>query len=156
MGCGTERRSELYPDLELCIYNQTLYDIRWPISEAPHPVQFMVHLSGISDSDDLPRIDAAQSYVGGSGIQQSHVVFAPQSQRQIGLTIDMEPDSLYRFFADPSGELPLELQPLVQGEDRQQVFSTKTTTAIRTDDAPDCWDWRRGFPHRALLKATNH
>jgi hypothetical protein len=132
MGCGTERRSELYPDLELCIYNQTLYDVRRQVLEEPHPVQFMVHLSGVSDSGDLPWIDAQRCYVGGSGIQQGYFVFVPQSQPQIGLTIHMEPNLLYRFFAEPSGELPLELQPLVQGEDWQHVFSTKTTTAIRT------------------------
>lgn len=132
MGSGTERRSELYSGLELCIYNQTLYDVGRQVLENPHPVQFMVHLSGVSDSGDLPWIDAAQSYVGGSGIQRNHFVFVPQSQPQIGLTIHMEPDLLHRFFAEPSGELPLELQPLVQGEDWQQVFSTKTTGAIRT------------------------
>jgi AraC-like DNA-binding protein len=132
MGRGTERRSELYPGLELSIYNQTLHDVRIEVLEHPHPVQFMVHLSGISDSGDLPWIDPAQSYVGGSGIQQGYFVFVPQSQPQIGITINMEPDLLYRFFAEPSGELPLELQPLVQGENWQRVFSLDTTAAIRT------------------------
>ncbi|NDJ18057.1 hypothetical protein [Myxacorys almedinensis] len=37
----------------------------------------------------------------------------------IGVSIHLEPELLYRFFAEPSGELPLELQPLVQGEDGQ-------------------------------------
>jgi AraC-like DNA-binding protein len=131
MGAGMHRNSELYPGLELSIYHQTLYDLRSHVLESPHPVQFMVHLSGISDSGDLPWIDATQCYVGGSGIQQSYVVFQPQSQPQVGISIHLDPELLYRFFAEPSGELPLELQPLVQGEDWQHTFSCKTTAAIR-------------------------
>ncbi|NDJ20021.1 AraC family transcriptional regulator, partial [Myxacorys almedinensis] len=132
MGSGMRRDSELYPGLELSIYHQTLHDVRAQVLQNPHPVQFMVHLSGVSDSGNLPWIDAEQGYVGGSGIQQSHAVFMPQSQPQIGVSIHMEPELLYRFFAEPSGELPLELQPLVQGEDWQRTFSPKTTAGIRT------------------------
>jgi AraC-like DNA-binding protein len=131
LGYGTQRVTELYPGMELVIYNQTLDDVTVKVAENQHPVQFIVHLSGISDSGDLPWLDAEQSYIGGSGIQQRHAVFIPQ-QAQIGVMVHMPPEVLYHLFAEPSGELPFELQPLVQGEDWQYMFSTKTTAAIRT------------------------
>ncbi|MBW4617904.1 MAG: AraC family transcriptional regulator [Cyanosarcina radialis HA8281-LM2] len=135
IGKGTARNSELYPGLELSIYNETMYDVKLQVLENPHSVQFMVNLSGVVESGGLRDrlcVDANYGYVGGNGIQEKHFIFTPQSQPSIGVSIEMEPEWLYRFFAEPSGDLPLELQPLVQSEDWQRRFSPKTTGAIRT------------------------
>jgi AraC-like DNA-binding protein len=44
----------------------------------------------------------------------------------------VQPHLLKQFFATPTGELPAELQVLVQEEDWQRVFSTPTTAAMRS------------------------
>lgn len=132
LGSGYNRVIELCPGFDLCIFNKTHRDLTLRVPENRHPVQFRVLLSGVSDSGDFLLIDAAQSYVGGSGIQRSHRVFTPQSQPQIGVNIHLQPHLLKQFFATPTGELPAELQPLVRGEDWQRVFSPKTTEAMHS------------------------
>ncbi len=91
----------------------------------------MVHLSGVIDSGRSLYQDATRSYIGGSGVQKAFTCFHP-AQPQVGVDIHMEPHLLRQFFATPTGELPSELQPLVQGEDWQQIFSTQTTAAMRS------------------------
>ncbi len=132
LGSGYHREVKLYPGLELCIFNETYDDLTVRALENQHLVQFKVHLSGVEDSGDYMLIDTAQSYIGGSGIQRSLTVFVPKFQPQIGVNIHMQQDLLRQFFAEPTGELPIELQPLVQENDWQQVFSIHTTKAMRS------------------------
>jgi len=132
LGSGYRREIELYPGLELCIFNETYRDLLIQVPEDGHPVQFKVYLSGVEDSSDFLLLNAEQSYVGGSGIQRSIKVFTPQSQPLIGVDIHMQPHWLRQFFATPTGELPIELQPLVRDDDWQQVFSPKTTKAMQS------------------------
>lgn len=132
LGSGYHREIELYPGLDLCIFRETYCDLTIQALENRHLVQFKVHLSGVEDSGDHVLINAAQSYIGGSGIQRSLTVFIPRLQPLVGVDIHMQPHLLRQFFAAPTGELPAELQPLVQGDDWQQVFSPKTTAAIRS------------------------
>jgi len=133
LGSGYQREMELYPGLELCIFNKTYYNnLTVRVPENRHLVQFMIVLSGVSDGGDLVLINAEQSYVGGSGMQRIHRVFTPQSQPQVGVNIHMQPPLLSQFFAAPTGELPAELQPLVRGDDWQRVFSPKTTGTMRS------------------------
>lgn len=131
LGSGYAREIELYPGLELCIFNETYNDITQRVPENNHFVQFAVYLSGVIDTDDLVSINGEQSYIGGSGIQRSHQMFRPQSHSLVGVDIRMQPHLLRQFFATPTGELPAELKPLVRGDDWQQVFSPKTTAAMR-------------------------
>jgi AraC-like DNA-binding protein len=132
LGSGCSREIELYPGLDLCIFNETYDDLTIRAPENEHVVQCKMHLSGVEDSGDHMLINAAQSYIGGSGIQRSLTVFLPKLQPQIGVNIHMRPDLLRQFFAAPTGELPIELQPLVQESDWQQVFSIHTTKAMRS------------------------
>jgi AraC-like DNA-binding protein len=132
LGSGYSRAIELYPGLELCIFNRTFQNLTVLVPENRHPLQFMVALSGVFDSGDFLLIDPERSYVGGSGIQRSHRVFHPHAVPQVGVNIHLQPHLLQQFFATPTGELPAELQPLVQGENWQQVFSPKTTAAMRS------------------------
>jgi AraC-like DNA-binding protein len=132
LGSGYRREMELYPGLELTIFNETLNNLTFRGVENRHLVQFMVHLSGVIDTGHSLYQDANQSYIGGSGIQRAFTSFFPATQPQIGVDVHLQPHLLGQFFAMPTGELPPELQPLVQGDDWQQVFSPKTTGTMRS------------------------
>ena len=133
LGTGYIRDMELCPGLELSIFNQTYHeDLTFRGVENSHPVQFMVHLSGVVDSGDFLYQDASQGYIGGSGIQQIVVDSHRAHHPEIGVNIHLQPHLFMQFFATPTGELPIELQPLVKGEDWQQIFSPKTTRAMRS------------------------
>lgn len=132
LGSGYRREIELYPGLELCIFNENYRDLTVQGTEDEHPVQFKVHLSGIEDSGDHVLINRKQSYVGGSGIQRRLEVFMPQCQPLVGVDVHIHPHLLSQYFAMPTGELPAEMQPLVRGDDWQRAFSPKNTGAIRS------------------------
>ena len=132
LGSGYLRKIELSPDLELCIYNETYNDLTLRVPEHQHLVQFMVSLSGRIDDNHAVPVTAERCYVGGSGIQRSHRLRISQSQTQIGVDIHVEPHLFSQFFAAATGELPSELQPLLQGKDWQQMFFPKTTQAMRS------------------------
>ena len=134
LGYGYNRTVALYPGLDMTIFHET-----WPDGlichgfEAPHRVQFMVHLSGTVDTGSFLHQDADHSYIGGSGIQQAATSVHGGNQPLIGVDIHLEPQLLKQLFAMPTGELPPELEPLLRGDDWQQVFSPRVTGAIRTD-----------------------
>ncbi|MDV2998233.1 MAG: HTH-type transcriptional activator RhaR [Chroococcidiopsis sp. SAG 2025] len=131
LGSGYHREMELHPGLDLCIFNATYNNLTIRGVENRHLVQFMVHLSGVIDSGHFLYLDATQSYIGGSGIQPAVTSFHP-AKPQVGLDVHLQPHLLKQFFATPTGELLPELQPLVQGDDWQQTFSTKTSGAMRS------------------------
>ncbi len=132
IGDGYSRVIELCPGLELAIFHESYPNgLLYREVENLHPVQFMVHLSGVVDSGSFLYQDPTQSYIGGSGIQQAVTNFCPANQLQMGVNIHLQPHLLSQFFATPTGELPPELQPLVRGEDCQRVFSPRVTGAMR-------------------------
>jgi AraC-like DNA-binding protein len=133
LGSFYNREIELYPGLDLCIQHITHHqDLTVKVSENEHLVQFLVLLSGVVDAPDHVLMNAEQSYIGGSGIQPGHQYFLTQNQPLIGVNIHMQPQLLSQFFATATGELPTELQPLVQGDDWQRRFSPKTTAEMRS------------------------
>ncbi|NEP58615.1 MAG: helix-turn-helix transcriptional regulator [Symploca sp. SIO2G7] len=133
MGNGYERVIKLQPGVELCIFDRIFRDLTLRMPENQHPVQFIVYLSGITDSIGCPRIDSNWGCISGSGIQRPFTSFFPESQRQIGVTIEVQPQVMAQFFGTPEGELPPDMQPFVLGNNQwQRLFSPKTTGAIRT------------------------
>jgi AraC-like DNA-binding protein len=133
LGSGYSRDIELCPGLELYIFNETYHhDLTFRGVENRHPVQFTVLLSGVEDTSGYVLLNAEQSYIGGSGIQPCLRTFTPRSQPLIGVDIQMQPHLLRQFFAASTGELPADLQPLVQGNAWQRVFLPKTTGAMRS------------------------
>ncbi|NJK54137.1 MAG: helix-turn-helix transcriptional regulator [Leptolyngbyaceae cyanobacterium SU_3_3] len=132
LGQGYERAIELMPGVYLNIFYYTFHDLTIQTLENEHLVQFLVNLSGVADGGDYLLINSEQGYIGGSGIQLSHPDFFPQSQTHVGVNIHLEPQMVQQLFALPTGELPPEWQPLLQDDRPQQVFSPKTTPAIRT------------------------
>jgi AraC-like DNA-binding protein len=133
LGRGYIRVMELCPGLELAIFHETYAeDYICRGVEHSHLVQFMMHLSGVVDSGDFLYQDATQSYVGGSGLQPAVTSTHRANQPEVGVNIHLQPHLLHQFFATPTGELPSELQPLIQGEDWQRVFSPKVTRTMRS------------------------
>lgn len=132
LGQGYNRAINLMPGFHLNIFHETFADVTIRSSEQEHLVQFIVNLSGVADSGDLVLINTAQGYIGGSGIQRNHVNYYPQSQPRIGVNIHLEPQLVQQMFALPTGELPAEWHPLLQGDRPQRVFTPKTTPAIRS------------------------
>ena len=59
LGSGYHREMELYPGLDLCIFNATYNDLTFRGVENRHLVQFMVHLSGIIDSGHFLYLDSS-------------------------------------------------------------------------------------------------
>ena len=132
LGYGHYRAIELCSGSELTIFHETYPDgFIYRGVENPHPVQFMVHLSGTVDSGSFLYQDSNHSYIGGSGIQPAVTNRHLANQPEIGVNIHLQPQLLKQLFTTSTGELPPELQPLVQGDDWQQVFSPKVTGAIR-------------------------
>lgn len=133
LGSGYERKIELQPGMELLIFNYTYRDFALQIPENQHLVQFMTHLSGVTDSGDFLYQDAHHGYIGGSGIQRPVTSFFAASEHQVGVNIHVQPHLFRHLFSTPTGELPPELQPLVPGQDEwQRVFSPKTTATVRS------------------------
>lgn len=132
LGHGYSREIELCPGLDLEIFHHTLSDeFVYRGIESPHLVQFMVHLSGVVDSGSALYQDADYSYIGGSGIQRATTTIHAHTQPLIGVNIHLDPQLLRQLFATPTGELPPELQPLIQGDDWQRVFSPRVTGVMR-------------------------
>ena len=133
LGYGYHRKIELCHGLELEIFHETYHDdlVYWEV-ENHHLVQFMVNLSGAIDTDNSLYQNATQGYVGGSGIQKDSCSSAYGNRPYIGVDIHLQPHLFKQFFATPAGELPVEYQPLVKGDDWQQRFSPKTTGAMRS------------------------
>ena len=133
LGYGYHREIELCSGLELAIFHEIYPDgFIYRGVENLHPIQFMVHLSGTVDSGSFLYQDSTRSYIGGSGIQPAVTSFHLANQPLTGVNIHLQPQLLRQLFATPAGELPSEFQPLMQGENRQQVFSPKVTGAMRT------------------------
>lgn len=133
LGSGYIREMELCPGLELAIFHETYTkELTYRGVEHSHLVQFMVHLSGMVDSGDFLYQDETQSYVGGSGVQPAVTNFHLANQPEVGVNIHLQPHLLNQFFATPTGELPPELQPLVRGDDWQQIFSPRVTREMRS------------------------
>lgn len=133
IGNGYHRVIRLQPGIELDIFDCTYHDVALQISENQHPVQFMVHLSGILDSGDRLYQDANWSYVGGSGVQRSLTSFFSESERHIGLNINLQPHLFAQFLGTSVEALPNALQPLMSDPSQhQQVFSPQSTGMLRS------------------------
>ncbi|MEM9092601.1 MAG: AraC family transcriptional regulator [Cyanobacteria bacterium P01_F01_bin.53] len=132
LGSGYHREMELCSGLELRIMNVMLHDLTLRVPENNHLVQFTVLLSGVCDCGDHLQLDALQSYVGGSGIQPQHSSKVSQSDRRVGVDIEMPPALFQQFLGNAQGELPASLQPLVRQNDWQRRFSPQMTGAMRT------------------------
>lgn len=132
LGHGYQREMELCPGLDLAIFHETYpKGLTFRGAENQHLVQFMVHLSGVVDSGSFLYQDATHSYIGGSGMQQA-VINVHSDQPEIGVNIHLEPQLFSQLFTTPAGDLPPELQPLLRGDDWQQVFSPRVTGDMRS------------------------
>ncbi|MEM9245150.1 MAG: AraC family transcriptional regulator [Cyanobacteria bacterium P01_F01_bin.153] len=137
LGSGEVREIQLCPDLELSIINVLSTEWTEKTPENEHLVQFAAYLSGEFNScgylnDDHLLINSHQGYVGGGGIQPHHQTKVDSLCRQVGVNIHLTPALFRQLFANEYGELPLELHPLVQGDDWQNRFSPKMTETMRT------------------------
>ena len=133
MGHGYMRAIYLQPGLELHIFNGTFHNVMLHIPEKPHPGQFIVQLSGSVNNTGCPSLDAKWGCVSGSGIQRPWTSFWSESQHQMIISIEVQPNLLTQFFGTPMGNVPPELQLLMPERDQwQQMFSPQTTGAIRS------------------------
>ncbi|WP_052050967.1 hypothetical protein [Leptolyngbya sp. KIOST-1] len=152
LGQGYHRDIGLCPGLELSIFHETYHtDFTYCGKENLHPVQFMVHLSGVVDSGSFLYQDATQGYIGGSGIQPAVTNLHRANQPEVGVDIHLKPHFFKQLFATPAGDLPPALQPLVKGDDWQQVFSPKTAEAMRSVVRRH-WSVKRRYTETLLYK----
>lgn len=131
LGKGYERYIEVYPQLWLTIGDYEYHDeVHFKIPDWDHPVQFNVHLLGIT-RDSFRQIGGGHTLVSGSGVQRKMTVQVPKFQRILNIDIHMSPDLLRTFFPGKDGNLAPELGFLVKGNDWQALIYPETNPAIQ-------------------------
>lgn len=130
LGRGYLHDMELGTGIWLQIMDEVLRDdlvVKLPVRE--HPIESLFQISGGSSVNDAD-IKAGQHQLFGSGIAAADTGQNAGLERRLEVNIHMEPDVLKNFFADPSGELPAELQFLIKDNDWQTVFAPTAITPV--------------------------
>lgn len=128
LGKGYLHDIELGTGVWLQILDEVLHDnlvVKLPVRE--HPVESIFWLSGSSSVNDVD-IKAGQHQLIGSGIASLDNVQDPKLERRLQVNIHLEPDVLKNSFADPSGELPADLQFLIKDNDWQTCLAPTAIT----------------------------
>lgn len=133
IGKGYLREMELGTGVWLMIVDEVLHDdlvVKLPVRD--HPIESIFRLSGSSRVNDV-GIKAGQHQLIGSGIATVDCLQEVKLERRLEVNIHMESDVLKNFFADSSGELPVELQFLIQDNDWQTCLApTAITPTMQT------------------------
>lgn len=128
LGKGYLHDIELGAGVWLQIIDEVLHDnlvVKLPVRK--HPIESIFRLSGSSRVNDV-GIKAGQHQLIGSGIATVDRVEDPKLERRVEVNIHMEPDVLKDFFAEPSGDLPPELQFLIKDNDWQNYLAPTAIT----------------------------
>lgn len=128
LGKGYLHDIELGAGVWLQIMDEVLRDdlvVKLPVRE--HLIESIFRLSGSSSVNDVD-IKAGQHQLIGSGIASLDNVQEAKLERRLEVNIHMEPDVLKAFFADPSGELPADLQFLIKNNDWQTCLAPTAIT----------------------------
>ncbi|MBE9192708.1 helix-turn-helix transcriptional regulator [Gloeocapsopsis crepidinum LEGE 06123] len=132
LGEGYFQEIELFPGLELAIYDNEYHDdvvVKIPVRD--HPIQFNILLSGFVHHDDYPSIGGKYGYLSGNGIAQAVTSKYQKLQRQVGIGVHLEPEVLETFLAEDLEQFPTHLKPLIHNNDWQVVFSPQVTLGMQ-------------------------
>ncbi|MEH2180227.1 AraC family transcriptional regulator [Nostoc sp.] len=130
LGKGQIQGIELHPNFRLAIIDYEYDDhivTKFPTWD--HPLQFAVYLSGKAVDENGGKVGEGYTLISGSGVQRKMTI--QESERLIGVNIEMAPELLRNFFPTEDGNMPLELDFLVKGDDWQTLLYPRTTPAIQ-------------------------
>lgn len=154
LGDGYFQEVELFPGLELAIYDNEYRDdlvVKSPVRD--HPVQFCIFLSGVvHHDDDFPSIGGKYGYLSGNGIAQAVTAKYQKSQRQVGVSVHLEPEILETFLAEDLEQFPTHLKPLIHNNDWQVVFSPQITLGMQVATQRIINSPFQGFTKRLYLQ----
>ncbi|MEM7712158.1 MAG: AraC family transcriptional regulator [Cyanobacteria bacterium P01_A01_bin.68] len=131
LGKGYKRSIELRPELSLCIFDEEYYrDVSVQIPVNHHLLQFGALASGMY-TDTYGQVGGGNTFIAGGGIQRKLDIYYRQSQRVIGIYIEMTPEYLENLVPGNDGETAPELKFLNKGNDWQTLIYPQTTPAIQ-------------------------
>lgn len=131
LGEGYFQEIELFPGLDLAIYDNEYRNdlvVKSPVRD--HPVQFCIFLSSVVHHEDFSSIGGKYGYLSGNGIAQAVTAKYQKSQRQVGISVHLEPEVLETFLAEPE-QSPTHLNQLIYNNDWQVVFSPQITLGMQ-------------------------
>ena len=152
IGQGTYQLITLYPDVWLEITHRTYPQaVRVELPEAIHPLQFGFLLLGQIVDSNNEVLSRDYTMISGSGIQP-RMMCQMVGDYQGHLSIIMSPERLAAFFPDEQGNLPVELEFLVKGNDWQTLIYPKNNSAIRQVIKEIIHCPHQGFAKRLFLQ----
>ncbi|MBW4550213.1 MAG: AraC family transcriptional regulator [Aphanocapsa sp. GSE-SYN-MK-11-07L] len=156
-GRGTYEYIEVYPEVWLCILHHTYRDeILLKLPEVVHPVEFGFMLAGQYIDGDGGTLSTNNTVISGNGIQQQLDCKLCANEMSMGLFVTLPPERLATFFPDPSGQLPVELDFLVKGDDWQTLIYPKSNPAIQRTVQEIITCPYQGFKKRLFLQNKVH
>ncbi|MFQ4144494.1 AraC family transcriptional regulator [Chlorogloeopsis sp. ULAP02] len=131
LGKGYYRAIEVYPEFWLDIFDREYnHDMLFKIPVNHHPLQFGALAVG-TYTDTYGKVGEGHTFIAGGGLQRKIDIFHRQSQRTLGIYIEMPPQLLRNFFPGVDGEIASELRFLAKDNDWQTLFYPQTTPAIQ-------------------------
>ena len=130
LGLGYCRRIEVYPQLWLSIFDKEYHhDMIFQIPVNNHPLQFGALVLG-KYTDTYGQVGEGHTFISGGGVQQKFNAFYHQSQRILGIDIEMPPELLTSFFPGKDGKMLPQLTFLAKENDWQTLLFPKTNPVI--------------------------
>jgi AraC-like DNA-binding protein len=130
LGLGYCRRIEVYPQLWLSIFDKEYYhDLIFQIPVNNHPLQFGALVLG-KYTDTYGQVGEGHTFISGGGVQHKFNTFYHQSQRILGIDIEMPPELLTSFFPGKDGKILPQLKFLAKENDWQTLLFPKTNPVI--------------------------
>ncbi|WP_414620421.1 helix-turn-helix transcriptional regulator [Calothrix sp. CCY 0018] len=131
LGKGYRRTIELRPELCLCIFDEEYHrDVSVQIPANHHPLQFGALALGMY-TDTYGQVGGGNTFIAGGGVQREFDICYRDSQRVIGVYIEMTPEFLVNLVPGNDVETAPELKFLNKGNDWQTLIYPQTTPAIQ-------------------------
>lgn len=130
LGLGYYRKIEVYPQLWLSIFDkQYHHDMLFQVPINNHPLQFGALVLG-KYTDTFGQVGEGHTFISGGGVQHKFNAFYHQSQRILGIDIEMPPELLTSFFPGKDGKMLPQLKFLAKENDWQTLLFPKTNPVI--------------------------
>ncbi|MBW4552778.1 MAG: AraC family transcriptional regulator [Aphanocapsa sp. GSE-SYN-MK-11-07L] len=132
LGKGYDFHVDLYPDCWLKISSHAYReDLQIKHLELHNPVEVGVFVSGMFLDSQFGVVNNTRTFVAGSGVQRGNSSICSSAQPHLSVNLEMSPERFTTLFANQHGELPAELNFLVQGNDWRTMLCPKTSPAIQ-------------------------
>jgi AraC-like DNA-binding protein len=131
LGKGLCREIEVHPEFWLTIFDEEYHrNVLFKIPVNQHQLQFTTLALG-TQTDTYGKIGGGHTVISGGGVQHKIDLFCRQSQRMLGVSIEMPPQLLGNFFPGVDGEIAPELHFLAKNNDWQTLLYPQITPVIQ-------------------------